>query len=340
MLSESAWVRGRTAGVILSMWAGDALLALSPVQPGAAARESSGARWRSSPLGVLITVVIGLSPPRSMGTQSLAQDLRKVRSKRAASVAARCAIVAAQIAVTVTLLVGAALFGRSFAALAKFDPGFEPEGVLAMRVQLPVVAGAQAAPPAEGQVVDAGAASLALLEDLRGLPGVTHAALASAIPLGGQGAIFYSAEGMGAVDATTARARIASRLAGYVETIGLRLNEGACSAPPTGANATNVMVTQSMAERFWPGQSGSGAPVGDPTGENLDDRSALKDANLRGIPVVRRKPDIFLLFKTRAVAVLIKASTDPSSLIKPAADGCGADAGVAVFTPQRLSVDQ
>jgi hypothetical protein len=72
-----------------------------------------------------------------------------------------------------------------------------------------------------------GRASLALLEDLRGLPGVTHAALASAIPLGGQGAIFYSAEGMGGVDATNRPRAYLHRVSlGYVETIGLRLIDG------------------------------------------------------------------------------------------------------------------
>jgi len=354
MLSESAWVvaLGGTAGCLLAMWAGDALLALSPVQlPSFAA---PGIDWRTltfvAGLGVLITVVIGLSPLRSMGTQSLAQDLREGAIEARGGVSGRTlqVIVAGQIAVTVTLLVGAALFGRSFAALAKFDPGFEPAGVIAMRVQLPVVAGAQAAP----QGVDAGAPALALLEDLRGLPGVMHAALASAIPLGGQGAIFYSAEGMGEVDATNRPRAYLHRVSpGYVETIGLRLNEGRVfGATDLGANATSVMVTQAMAERFWPGQSAIGRRIkaGDLTSENSwwTIVGVLKDANLRGIPVNPTKdPDIFLPFneRSRGFAVLIKASTDPSSLIKPAADVMRRrDAGVAVFTPQRLSelVDQ
>jgi putative ABC transport system permease protein len=358
MLSEGAWVvvLGGTAGCLLAMWAGDALLALSPVQlPSFAAPAID---WRTLAfvvgLGVLITVVIGLSPLRSMGKHSLAQDLREgaIESRGGATGRTLQTIVAVQIAVTVTLLVGAALFGRSFAALAKFDPGFEPSGVLSMRVQLPVVAGAQATPPAQGQSVDAGAASLALLEDLRGLPGVTHAALASAIPLGGQGAIFYSAEGMGAVDATNRPRAFLHRVSpGYVETIGLRLNEGRVfGATDLGANATNVMVTQSMAERFWPGQSAIGRRIkaGDLTSENpwWTIVGVLKDANLRGIPVNPTKdPDIFLPFneRSRGFAVLIKADTDPSSLIKPAADVMRRrDAGVAVFAPQRLSelVDQ
>ena len=358
MLSESAWVvvLGGTAGCLLAMWAGDALLALSPVQlPSFAA---PGIDWRTLAfvvgLGAVITVVIGLSPLRTLGTQSLAQDLREGAIEARGGVSGRTlqVIVAGQIAVTVTLLVGAALFGRSFAALARFDPGFEPAGVLTMRVQLPVVAGAQATPPAQGQSVDAGAASLALLEDLRGLPGVTHAALASAIPLGGQGAIFYSAEGMGAVDATNRpRAYLHRASPGYVETIGLRLSEGRVfGATDLGANATNVMVTQAMAERFWPGQSAIGRRIkaGDLTSENpwWTIVGVLKDANLRGIPVNPTKdPDIFLPFneRSRAFAVLIRASGDPASLIKPAAELMRRrDAGVAVFTPQPLTdlVDQ
>ena len=360
MLSESAWVvaLGGTAGVLLSMWAGDALLALSPVQlPSFAA---PGLDWRTLGfvlgIGVLITVVIGLSPLRSMHRYSLAQDLREgaVEARGGASGRTLQTIVAIQIAVTVTLLVGAALFGRSFAALAKFDPGFDPSGVLSMRVQLPVVAGAQAAPPAQAQGVDAGAPSLALLEALRGLPGVEHAALASAIPLGGQGAIFYSAEGMGAVDATNRPRAFVHRVSpGYVETIGLRLVDGRAFDPTDlGANATNVMVTQAMAERFWPGQSAIGRRIknGDLTPENENPWwtivGVLQDANLRGIPVNPTKdPDIFLPFneRSRAFAVLLKAGGDPSLLIKPAADLMRRhDAGTAVFTPQPLTelVDQ
>ena len=358
MLSESAWVvaLGGTAGTLLSMWAGDALLSLSPVQlPSFAA---PGIDWRTLAfvvgLGVLITVVIGLSPMRSMRNHSLAQDLREgaVEARGGASGRTLQAIVAGQIAVTVTLLVGAALFGRSFAALARFDPGFEPSGVLSMRVQLPVVAGAQAAPPTPGQGVDAGAASLALLEDLRGLPGVTHAALASSVPLGGQGAIFYSAEGMGAVDATNRPRAYLHRVSpGYVETIGLRLIEGRVFGDADlGASATNVMVTAAMAERFWPGQSAVGRRIksGDLAGDSpwWTIVGVLANANLRGIPVnPTRDPDIFLPFneRSRAFAVLLKTGADPALLTRPAADTMRRrEAGVAVFSVQPLTglVDQ
>jgi predicted permease len=357
MLAESTWVvaLGGTVGCLLSMWAGDALLALSPVQlPSFAA---PGIDWRTltfvAGLGVLITFAIGLSPMRSIRGHSLAQDLREGAAEARGGTSGRSlqVIVAGQIAVTVTLLVGATLFGRSFAALAKFDPGFTPDGVVTMRVQLPVVAGAPAVPP-QGQGVDAGAASLALLEDLRGLPGVSHVALASAIPLGGQNAIFYSAEGMGAVDPTNAPRAFVHRVSpDYVQTIGLRLMDGrGFDGADLGANATNVMVTSALAQRFWPGQSAIGKRIKQGA---LGDKTpwwtivgVLRDANLRGIPQNPTKdPDIFLPFneRARAFAVLMRANGDPTALIKPATDVMRRrDPGAAVFAAQSMQtlVDQ
>ncbi|HWI17568.1 MAG TPA: ABC transporter permease, partial [Vicinamibacterales bacterium] len=358
MLSESAWVvaLGGSAGVLLSMWAGDALLALSPVQlPSFAAPDVD---WRTMAfvlgIGMLITVVIGLAPLRTTRTHSLSQDLREGAVEARGGTAGRTlqVIVAGQVAVTVTLLVGAALFGRSFAALARFDPAFNPDGVVSMRVQLPVVAGAQAAPPAQGSSVDAGAASLALLEDLRGLPGVTHAALASSVPLGGQGAIFYSAEGMGPVDATNRPRAYLHRVSpDYVETIGLRVMDGRGFAPTDlGANATNVLVTNALARRFWPGESAVGRRIknGDLTSESpwWTIVGVVQDANLRGIPQnPTPDPDIFLPFneRSRGFAVLLRADSDPASLIKPATDVMRRrEAGIAVFAAQPLRdlVDQ
>lgn len=358
MLAESAWVvaLGGTTGILLSMWAGDALLSLSPVQlPSFAA---PGIDWRTlvfvAGLGIAITFAIGLSPLRSMKRHSLAQDLREgaVEARGGASGRSLQLIVAGQIAVTVMLLVGAVLFGRSFAALTKFDPGFTPAGVVTMRVQLPVVAGPPPAPPVPGQSVDASAASLALLEDLRGLPGVTHVALASNAPLTGWGAIFYSAEGMGEVDATNRPRAFLQRVSpDFGKTIGLHLVDGRMFDPTdVGAGATNVMVTMAMAQRFWPGQSAIGKRIKQ---GNLTDKTpwwtivgVVKDANLRGIPQnPTNDPDIFLPFneRARAFAVLLRTDGDPNSLIKPATDVIRRrEAGAAVYNPQSLSllVDQ
>lgn len=344
MLAESACVVaiGGTAGSLLALWAGDALLALSPVQlPSFAA---PGMDWRTLgfvlSLSVLITVVIGLSPLRNMRARSLAQDLREgaVESRGGGGGRTLQVIVAGQIAVTVTLLVGAALFSRSFAALARFDPGFEPDGVLSLRVQLPVVAGAQAGAPQGGT---AGVQALALLDDLRALPGVTSASLSSAVPLAGANAIFYSAEGMGPVDATNRPRAFAQRVTpGYVETLGLHLLDGRAFEPTDlGVDSRNVMVTDALAKRFWPNESAVGRRIkqGDLASETpwLTIVGVLRDANLRGIPQnPTRDPDIFMPFngRSRGFAVLLRSDGDPSGLTRAATDALGRrDPGMAVF---------
>ena len=358
MLSESAWVvlLGGTAGILLSLWAGDALLALSPVQlPSFAA---PGVDWRTLLfvllLAVLITIVIGLSPLRAMRRHSLAQDLREgaVEARGGGGGRTLQVIVAGQVAVTVTLLVGAVLFGRSFAALARFDPGFESDGVLTLRVQLPIDSrrdAGGAAPPAQGGAApgnNAGAPAMALLEDLRGLPGVTQAALTSSVPLVNASAIFYSAEGMGEVDATNMPRAFVHRVSpGYVETMGLRLIEGrSFGSTDLGANNNNVMVTATLAQRFWPGQSAIGRRIkgGRLTSENpwWTIVGVVQDANLRGIPQnPTRDPDIFLPFNgaARAFAVLIKTTANPSALSRPAYDVMSRrEPGLAVFNVQEL----
>jgi len=351
MLAESAWVVliGGTAGSLLALWAGDALLALSPVQlPSFAAPGLDGRTLGFVlTLGVLITVVIGLSPLRNMRARSLAQDLREgaVEARGGGGGRTLQVIVAGQIAVTVTLLVGAALFSRSFAALTHFDPGFEPDGVLSLRVQLPVVAGAQAGTPADAGA--AGAQALALLDDLRALPGVTHASLASGVPLANANAIFYAAEGMGAVDeGNRPRAYVQRVTPGYVETLGLRLVEGrSFGATDLAPDARNVMVTQALARRFWPNESAVGRRIkqGSLEGEApwLTIVGVLQDANLRGIPQnPTADPDIFLPFAARArsFAVLLRTAGEPTALARVAGDAFARrDPGIAVFNVVALS---
>lgn len=353
MLSESAWVvlLGATVGILLSLWAGDALLALSPVQlPSFAAPEVD---WRTLLfvvlLGVLITVTIGLSPLRNLNHRSLAQDLREgaVEARGGHSGRTLQVIVVGQIAVTVTLLVGAALFGRSFAALTQFDPGFNAAGVLTMRVQFPVVTGAPP-PPAESGALQV----MALVDDLRGLPGVASVGLTSSVPLVNSAAIFYSAEGMGAVDATNRPRAYVHRVSpGYFETLGLRLVEGrGLEASDLGPDGRNVVVTKALAQRFWPNQPAVGRRIkqGDLSGTSLwlTIVGVALDANLRGIPQNPTKdPDIFFPFnaRPRSLALLLRTPGDPDALSRTVASALQRrDAGVAVFAVQPLQrmVDQ
>jgi hypothetical protein len=166
------------------------------------------------------------------------------------------------------------------------------------------------------------------------------------VPLVNASAIFYSAEGMGEVDATNVPRAYVHRVSpGYVETMGLRLIDGRSFGPTDlGANNTNVMVTAAMTQRFWPGQSAIGRRIksGGLTSKNpwWTIVGVVQDANLRGIPQnPTRDPDIFLPFNgaARAFAVLLKTTADPSALGRPAADVMSRrEPGLAVFNVQEL----
>jgi putative ABC transport system permease protein len=168
------------------------------------------------------------------------------------------------------------------------------------------------------------------------------------------GAIFYSAEGMGAVDASNRPRAFLHRVSpDYPATIGLRLVDGRVfDATDLGASGSNVMVTSALAQRFWPGQSAIGKRIksGDLSAENKSPWwtivGVLQNANLRGIPQnPTNDPDIFLPFneRSRAFAVLLRTSGDPNVLINPATGVMRQrEPGVAVFGAQsmRTLVDQ
>src|SRR5690606_20115450 len=89
----------------------------------------------------------------------------------------RGALVAAQVAAAFVLLVGAGLMTRSFVQLQRVDPGFDPENLLTMRIDLDWTAYRAAD--------DRRTFYRTLLERVRALPGVTAAGLAAYVPLGG-----------------------------------------------------------------------------------------------------------------------------------------------------------
>jgi predicted permease len=349
LLIESAIlvVLGGGAGWLIAQWTQGALLTLSPVQlPSFAAPVTD---WRTigflTLVGVLTTVGIGLTPLSSIRGGSLAQSLREgaVASRGAGRVATLRLIVVGEVAVAVALLVGAALLGRSFAALLDFDPGFDPERMLALRVQLPA-----SALPANGQAAATAppASVLPMLEALQAVPGVQRASLASSVPLAGGSAIFYSAEGHPLVDATTRPRAFQHRVTPeHFATLGMEFVEGRTFAPTEMTpDSTAVIVSRNVAARFWPGQSAVGRRIkrGDPDAQTpwLTIVGVVNEANLRGIPRnPTPDPDLYFPFndRTRSFAVLLRTHVEPGSVAAAAGAALRkVDAGTAVFNVRTL----
>lgn len=360
LLAESAIlvVLGGGIGWVLSRWTSTVLLALSPVQLPTFAAPTTD--WRTllfvAAVAVFTTVAIGLTPMGSFGRESLAQSLREgaVAARGAGRLGTLRLIVVAEVALAVALLVGAALLGRSFAALLNFDPGFKPEGVLTMRVQFPLPPASTSAPVNPGGATadkpsppPPGVNTFSVVDALRSLPGVTHASLTSSVPLVDAGAVFYAAEGMPPVDATNRpRIYIQGVTTGYFETLGMKLIEGRDFTPNEMVrNGTAVIVSENVVKRFWPGQSAIGRrlKMGDVTSQNpwLTIVGVVGEANHRGIPRnPTADPDMYTPFPetTRVFAVLIKTSGDPSSIAASARAAMQRiNPSVAVFNVRPLS---
>jgi putative ABC transport system permease protein len=361
LLAESAMlvVIGGAAGWLLSRWTGDLLLALSPVQlPSFAAPATD---WRTllfvATVAVLTTVGIGLAPMRTLRGAALAQSLREgaVAARGAGRVGALRVIVVGEIALAVALLVSAALLGRSFSALLSFDPGFNPSGVLMLRTRYP----SPPAPPPTAQPAPVaptapppGVSTVMLLDALRGLPSVKHAALTNAVPLVDSGAIFYSAEGMPPADATNRpRSFVTSVTTGYFAALGMKMIEGRDFTPNEMVRGnTSVIVSENLAKRFWPGQSAIGRRIkqGDLTSPTpwLTIVGVVGEANMRGIPRnPTADPDIYAPFAetARSFAVAIRTEGDPTGVAGSAREALRRiDPAVAVFAVRPLAelVDQ
>jgi predicted permease len=162
----------------------------------------------------------------------------------------RAVFVAGQIALAVTLLLTATLFVRSFRQGLDADLGFDPEGVVAARVDLSSLPD-----------VDRGRASTVvgeLLDRVRALPGVERAALSRYVLLSG------AVSGGSARDADDdavppVHAYFGSVGPGFFETMGIDLvaGRGFTDADAEGA-AGVVVVNEALGDRLWPGES----PVG------------------------------------------------------------------------------
>jgi putative ABC transport system permease protein len=252
LLSESLLLSlaGGALGLLLA-WGAIALLArLGP----ASIPRLAEARldWRlflfALAVSVATGVLFGLAPAIQGSGAKLNATLIEAGRGRTAARSGRLlrnALVVVEIALAVLVLIGAGLLIRSFARLRAVDLGFQPSGLLTLRLPL---AGARNA-TAERRI-----AFLQQAEDrVAALPGVRAVAAVDTLPLTDFGfGTTFAVEGrpvpdekpMGLVRAVTP---------GYFRTMGLPLLEGRdFTAADTSQTALTLVVSRGVARRFWP----------------------------------------------------------------------------------------
>ncbi len=135
-------VLGGAGGVLLSFFGVDLMLRLNQGNLPRAGEISVNPRAFSFAfaLSVLIAVMLGVVSVLHFAHRDLQDGLKESARGQTANVASRRLrgfFVVAQVALTLILLVGAGLLGRSFVQLLRVDPGFRPDSAVAMNLSLP-----------------------------------------------------------------------------------------------------------------------------------------------------------------------------------------------------------
>ena len=248
LLTESLLLTslGGALGLLLASWGVELLKWLLPdTTPRLATIELNTA---AVVFAVAVSVIAGLG----FGLVPLLQANRSLRALMGARTGARGALVVAEVALAVMLLVGAGLLLKSFIHLSSLDAGFATDGRVAARFDL--------TPGRYGTAARSIPFYLELLDQVRALPGVRSAAVSTGLPLvnpGTESGILE--EGLEPARENFVLASFQMVSKDYFETLGIRLLSGRVFDETDRSDSPRVVVVdETLAESMFPGESALG----------------------------------------------------------------------------------
>jgi len=183
LLTESVIlaVSGGVLGLALAQWSVKSLVALNPNLPrGSEVGIDANVMIFTLIVSIVTGLLFGLAPALQTSRTNLQETLKDGSRSGAADFAGRNVrrgLVVAEVALSLTLLIGAGLLIKSVGRLQGVDPGFDPHNVLVFNLNLPVVK----YPTDTAQRLF----TEQLMPRLNSLPGVRAAGVTSVIPFGG-----------------------------------------------------------------------------------------------------------------------------------------------------------
>jgi putative ABC transport system permease protein len=291
---------GGAVGVLLSFWGVDLLLGLNQRSLPRINEIVVDARAIAFTLGLslLVAAVLGIVPLLRFSTRDLETSLRETGSgaRGYAGRHMRSVLVVAQMALTLVLLIGAGLLGKSFYRLLRTDPGFRTESAVTMELSLPnsrmdeqrykQFMEAYKRLKEQGIAPDINVQLSAeeerqrifqrqLLERLNATPGVVATGSISSLPLTGGGAdgTFFINNNPAQIGQSDYR--LAS--AGYFSAMQIPLLRGRTFEPGDQPNSLHAaVISQSIAHKYWPNE--------DPIGQTI--QFGNMDGDLRLLHIV------------------------------------------------------
>ena len=252
---------GGAGGLLLALWGTQLLPRLLDTRLRTTALPDTVAGWIDARvlIATAITVVavgvmFGVTPllRRTNGLSGALHSASRGATGDRRTQLQRQAIVTAQIALSVLLLVGAGLLVRSFSRLQQRSFGFETDNVITAQLVLPRDRYASA--EQTGGFLDQ------LIENVAALPGVASAAAVNTLPLTGFNALRpYHLPGQPAQE-RFAEFRIVT--SDYFATMAIPIRRGRVfDARDRSGSQAVIVVNETAARRLWPGA--------DPVGQTL-----------------------------------------------------------------------
>jgi len=258
---------GGGAGLLLGSWGMDALLALKPEDlPRVENVHLDGTVLAFTMALALVTgIVFGVVP----AWQTTRVDISGALSSGGRSIVSsrshfRSALVVAELGLALVLLIGAGLLGKAFWRLTSVAPGFNPENVVTMRVDLPEARYKNVPPQTQFREQ--------VLANMNTLPGV-QAAIVSELPLGGNSLNHnFIIEGRPPIPRGDEPELYSRTIMGdYFKVLGIPLLRGRDLTPEDGAGKPAVgVINDSMARQYFPGQDPVGARIRWARNEGVD----------------------------------------------------------------------
>jgi putative ABC transport system permease protein len=309
---------GGAAGLALAHFGLRALIAASTDTLSVPRIDEIGVDARVLGFAVLVSILTGLifgaAPALTASAVDLGESLKEgTRGTGTRGGRLRSGLVVAEIALALMLLVGAGLLIRSFSRLLTVDPGFRPEGVLTMQLNLP------------NTTYDSHVRIVGfyreLVERIERLPGVVSAGGVSFLPLTGAGAATnFTIVGQPEPQAgqkPVADVRVVT--GDYFAAMGIPLLKGRTFTGREAGNAARVVViNETMARRYWPNEDPIGQRVVISWNENLEDEivGVVGDSRHAGLDTEPRPMTYWpnTRFAYGRMALTIRTAVDPGSL--------------------------
>ncbi len=251
-------------GVALSWGAIRLLVTMAPTSIPRLAEIHLG--WNSIIFAAIISIatgtIFGLIPLWRSGVDvaTLRENARGMTASRGRHVV-RGTLVVAQVALAVVLLAAAGVMLRSFERLRSVRPGFDATGVMALDISLP-----------SARYSDYQSTS-AFYRDLQArvaaLPGVEVVGATRALPLDGGGpCTLLFAKGATAPNEGAAPCiRYDYVTPGYFRAMGIALHGTPSAWNDVDGKHAGVVVSASLANRFWPGEDPVGREINNGSGD-------------------------------------------------------------------------